>query len=47
MENTLEPAGMLLSPLESDELTAPEEDRIAMLAEELREAIRRKTARSD
>jgi hypothetical protein len=46
MEEMLEKKATLASPM-FDELVEGDEDRMALLAEELREAIRRKVARTD
>jgi hypothetical protein len=46
MEETLEPVATLASP-EFDELAELEEERLALIAEELREAIRRKVGPTD
>jgi hypothetical protein len=46
MEDTLEPFATLVSP-QLDELDELEEERLALIAEELREAIRRKVGPTD
>jgi hypothetical protein len=46
MEEMLETTATLVVP-EFDELAETEEERLALIAEELREAIRRKVARAD